>query len=242
LKWNLRGKTMVHKYAIIGLISSVLIFPSAHAQDWRNSPLKSKTSNEWRKKPYTTGTSDKWRKSGLHSNDSQLRWNKSKWEKSKIYWRNSSTRWNKKNWEDSPLNWRNSPNRWNKENWRYNPLNWRNSDLEWKNNRKRYESGSAKQDIKEWGSPETQTLPSDTEEKKEEAKTEEDLKPQIEIITADENISEGSITATAKHFSAKDNSIVMYSSKGVELIEQSELITKKYDDGTIVIYGSNSGN
>ena len=233
---------MVRKYAIIGLISSVLIFTWAHAQDWRNSSLKSKAANDWRKKPYTTGTSDNWRKSGLRLNDSQLRWNKNKWGKSKIYWRNSSTRWNKKKWEGSPLNWRNSPNRWNKEKWRHNPLNWRNADLEWKNSRKRYESGSTKQDIKKWGSPQVQTPPNDTEEKKEEAKTEEDLKPQIVTITADENSSEGSITETTKHLSSKDNSIVIYSSEGVKLLKQSEPITKKYDDGTTVIYGSNSGN
>jgi hypothetical protein len=147
-----------------------------------------------------------------------------------------------KKWEDNPLNWRKSPNRWNKEKWRHNPLNWKNSDLEWKNSRKRYESGSAKQDIKEWGLPQTQTPPRDTEEKKEESKTEEDLKPQIVTITTDENFSEGSITETAKHFTAKDNSIVVYSSEGVKLIKQSEPITKKYDDGTTVICGSNSTN
>jgi len=66
---------MISKYAIIGLTSLVLIVTAAYAQEWRNSPVKSKTSNECRKKPYTEKTSNSWRKSPLNSNDSQLRWN-----------------------------------------------------------------------------------------------------------------------------------------------------------------------
>jgi hypothetical protein len=237
------GETMVNKYAIIGLISSVLVFTSAYAQDWRNSPLKSKTSNEWRKKPYASGTSDSWRKSPLNSNDSQLRWNKNKWGKSRLNWRNSNTRWDKKNWQDSSTYWRNFRNKWDKENWRDNLLNWRNSPLEWKYNRKKYERGSTKQEIKEWKSPKIQKLPGDTEETKKEPNVEENLKPHMEIVVSDDNISKGSTTQTAKHSSAKEFSVVVYGSEGVKLIKKSEPITKKLDDRAIVIYGgSNSGN
>ena len=236
------GETMLHKYAIIGLISSVLVFTPAYAQDWRNSPLKSKTSNEWRKKPYTSGTSNSWRKSPLNSNDSQLRWNKNKWEKSRLNWRNSNTRWDKKKWQDSLTNWHNSPNRWNKEKWRDNPLNWRNSDLEWKNNRKRYDRGSARQEIKEWGSPKIQEPPSDIKETKAEPSAKEDLKPQMEIVVSDDNISKDSVAEAAKSSSAKDNSIVVYSSEGVKLIQPGQSNIKQFDDGTIIIYGTNSEN
>jgi hypothetical protein len=233
---------MIPKYVISGLTFLVLIFTSAFAQDWRNSPLNSKNSDAWRNKPYTGQTSDSWRKSPLNSNDSQLRWNKNQWQKSKLNWRNSNTRWNKKNWQDRPTNWRNSPNKWNKEKWRDNPLNWRNSDLEWKNSRRRLEPESAKQEIKEWGSPKIQELPSDTEETKAEPSAKEDFKPQMEIVVSDDNISKGSITEATKHFSAKDNSIVVYSSEGVKLIQPDQSNIKQFDDGTVVIYGTNSDN
>ena len=227
---------MINKYALIGMISSFLIVTSVYAQDWRNSPLKSKTSNEWRKKPYTSKTSDSWRKSKLNSNDSKLRWNKNKWQKSKMYWRNSGTTWNKKNWQDRPANWRNFPNIWNKEKWRNNPLNWRNSDIEWKNNRKRYERGSTQQEIKEWESPKIQESPSDIKETKKKLSAKEDLKPQMEIVVQDDSISEGSVTETTIHSSIKDYSIVVYCSEGVKLIMPDQSNVKQFDDGSIIIY------
>jgi hypothetical protein len=240
--WNARGETMVHRYAIIGLIFLILILTSASAQDWRDSPLKSKTSNEWRNKSYTSKTSDSWRNSSLNSKNSRLRWNKNKWQNSKMYWRNSETTWNKKSWQDSSTYWRNSPNKWNKKQWSDNPLNWRNSDLEWKNSRKRLERGAAKQEIKEWATPKTQESPNNTEKIKEAPKAEEDLKPQIEIISIDDTISKDSSTEAAKYHTGKNNSIVMYSSDGVKQITQGEPVTKKFDDGSIVIYGSQSKN
>lgn len=229
---------MINKYAIIAIISSILIITSVSAQDWRSAPLKSKTSNEWRKKPYTGKTSDSWRKSKLNSNDSQLRWNKNKWQKSKMYWRNSSTTWNKKNWQDRPTNWRNSRNKWSKEKWRDNPLNWRNSDLEWKNNRKKLERGSTQQEIKEWESPNLQPPPDNTEEKKEAPKAEKDFQPQIETIEVDDNLSDGAFTEAADYSPGKTNSIVVYGSQGVKVIKQNEPSIKKFADGSIVIYGS----
>jgi hypothetical protein len=232
---------MIPRYAIIGLISLVFSFASAYAQDWRNSPLKSKTSNEWRNKSYTNKTSDSWRNSSLNSKNSRLRWNKNKWQNSKMYWRNSETTWNKKSWQDSSTYWRNSPNKWDKKQWRDNPLNWRNSDLEWKNSRKRLERRSAKQEIKEWGSPKTQEPPDNTEETKKAPEAEEDLKLQIEIIAVDNTRSKDS-TETAKYPTGQKNSIVVHSSDGVRQITQGEPITKKFDDGSIVIYGSQSNN
>jgi hypothetical protein len=233
---------MVHRYAIIGLISLVFSFTSAYGQDWRNSPLKSKTSNEWRNKSYTSKTSDSWRNSSLNSKNSRLRWNKNKWQNNKMYWRNSETTWNKKSWQNRSTYWRNSPNKWNKKQWRDNPLNWRNSDLEWKNSRKRLERRFAKQEIKEWGAPGAQEPPNNTEETEKAPEAEEDLKPQIEIIAVDDTISKDSSTETAKYSTGQKNSITVYSSDGVKQITQGEPITKKFDDGSIVIYGSQSNN
>jgi hypothetical protein len=233
---------MISKTVIAGLTFLVLILTSAFAQDWRKSPLNSKNSDAWRNRPYTGKTSDSWRKSRLNSNDSQLRWNKNKWQKSKMHWRNSSTTWNKKNWQDRPTHWRNSANKWNKQQWRDNPFNWRNSDLEWKNNRKRYERGSIRQEIKEWESPNVQKPPDNTEEKKEAPQAEEDLQPQIEIIEVDDNLSDDAFTEAADDSSDQKNLIVVYGSQGVKVIQQSEPSIKKFDDGTIVIYGSSSEN
>jgi hypothetical protein len=231
---------MIPKTVIAGLTFLVFIFTSAFAQDWRNSPLNSKNSDAWRNQPYTGKTSDSWRKSGLNSNDSQLRWNKNNWQKSNMYWRNTGTTWNKKNWQDRPTHWRNSANKWNQQQWRGNPLNWRNSDLEWKNNRKRYERGSTQQEIKEWVSPNVQTPPDNTEEKKEAPEAEEDFQPQIEIIEVDDN--DDAFTEAADDSSGKTNSIVVYGSQGVKVIQPSEPSIQKFDDGMIVIYGSGSEN
>jgi len=177
---------MINKSTIfIALSSLALICTSAYAQgwkdNWRNSPLTTKTSNEWRNKSYITKTSDRWRNSPLSARQSQskLRWNTRKWQKSPTYWRNNpyikrpvaSDRWQ---------------NRWDKRKWRYSPLNWRNSELRYKNTIKRYESGSVLPEVKEWVAPDREAdkapIP---EEKKEYAKA------QIETITEEvETISE----------------------------------------------------
>jgi hypothetical protein len=64
----------------------------------------------------------------------------------------------------------------------------------------------------------------------------------MEIVVSDDNISKGSITEATKHFSAKDNSIVVYSSEGVKLMQPDQSNIKQFDDGTVIIYGTNSDN
>jgi hypothetical protein len=240
--WNLGGEKMINKLAIISFVTSVLVFTSAYAQDlrnsWRDSPLKSKTSNQWRKKPYTSGTSDSWRKSPLHSNDSELRWNRKTWEKSRLNWRDSNTSWDKKNWQKRSTNWRNSPNRWNKDKWQNNPLNWRNSDLEWKNSRRKYNRGSTQKEIKEWESPNVKTPPDNTDDQKEATKAEEGFQPRIEIIEVDDNLLDDAFTEAIDYSSGKTNSIMMYGSQGVKVVKQNEPGIKKFNDDSIVIFGS----
>ena len=168
------------KKSIIALSSLTLICASAYAQswedNWRNSPLTSKTSNEWRNKPYTTMPSDSWRNSPLSARQSQskLRWNTRRWHKSPSYWRNNP-------YIKRPLSSDMWQNRWDKRKWRYSPLNWRYSDLEYKNTIRNYESGSVIQEIREWVPSDVESektsVPEETEEKKEYTKA------QIKTIT-----------------------------------------------------------
>jgi hypothetical protein len=172
---------MIKKSTIIIAFSSLaLIFTSAYAQgwkdNWRNSPLTTKTSNEWRNKPYTTKTSDSWRNSPLSAKqaESKLRWSRSKWQNSPSYWRN-------KPYMERPVASDKWQNRWDKRKWRYSPLNWRYSGLRYKNTMSRYESEPNVREVRVLivsdEKSEEATVPEEAEEKKEYAKA------QIETIT-----------------------------------------------------------
>jgi hypothetical protein len=177
---------MIKKSTIIIALSSLaLICTSSYAQDWkdnwRNSPLTSKTSNEWRNKPYTTMPSDSWRNSPLSARQSQskLRWNTNKWQKSPSYWRNNP-------YIKRPVASNEWQNRWDKRKWRYSPLNWRYSELGYKNTVRNNESESVIQGIREWVPSKVKSeKPSVPEKKKEYAKA------QIETIAEEaETVSE----------------------------------------------------
>jgi hypothetical protein len=170
---------------IVTLSSLALICTSAFAQDWkdnwRNSPLTTKTSNEWRNRPNTTKTSDSWRNSPLSARqfESKLRWNKSKWQKSPSYWRNNP-------YAERPVTSDRWQNRWDKRKWRYSPLNWRYSGLRYKNTMSRYESEPNVREVRTLVvSDEKSEEATVFEEKKEYAKA------QIETVTeGTETISE----------------------------------------------------
>ena len=177
---------MINKSTIIIALSSLaLICTSTYAQDWkdnwRNSPLTTKTSNERRHKPYTTKTSNIWRNYPLSArqSESKLRWNMSKWQKSPTYWKN-------KPYMERPVASDRWQNRWDKIKWRYSPLNWRFSELEYKNTIKKYEGETVIQEVRE-------LLPSEVESEKAPIpeKKKEYAKAHIETITEEaETISE----------------------------------------------------
>jgi hypothetical protein len=231
---------MINKSTIVAMICLALICTSVNAQevkkrnwqdDWRSNPNASKTSNEWRKKPYVGKTSDSWRNSPSSARQSQskLRWDKSGYEKSSMNWRNNPS-------VKKPIDSDSWQNRWDKKKWRDSPLNWRHSDLEWKKNRKNLEGGTTKKKIKAWGAPKTQELASDAEEIFEETEVQKDIKPQMEVVFADDNVSSDSITEVGKYSIGKDNSFIVYNAEGVKVIKPGKPITKKLDDGAIVIY------
>jgi hypothetical protein len=231
---------MINKSTIVAMIFLALICTSVHAQEvkkrnwqdsWRSNPNASKTSNEWRKKPYVGKTSDSWRNSPLSTKQSQskLRWDKSGYEKSTMNWRNNPS-------VKKPVDSDSWQNRWDKKKWRDSPLNWRHSDLEWKKNRKNLERGATKQKIKEWKATKEQELASDAEKTLEETEFQKDLKPQMEVISVDDNISDDSMTKAAKYSNGKDSSITVYNTEGVKIIKPDKPITKKFDDGSIIVY------
>lgn len=231
---------MIYKSTIVAMICLALICTSTYAGEvrkgdwkdtWRNNPNASKTSNAWRKKPYVGKTSDSWRNSPVSAKQSQskLRWDKSGYEKSSMNWRNNPS-------VKKPINSSSWQNRWDKKKWRDNPLNWRNSDLEWKKSRKNLERGVTTPKIKEWGSSKVQKLASDAEKPVEEPEDEKDLKPQMEVISVDDNISNESKTKVGKYPTDHDNSIMVYDSEGAKVVKPGKPITKKLDDVSTIIY------
>ena len=62
------------------------------------------------------------------------------------------------------------------------------------------------------------------------------MKPQFEIISDGGDISKDQITEGIKNSTGKDNSIAVYNSEGLKLINSGKPITKKLDDGSFVVY------
>ena len=231
---------MIYKSTIVAMICLVLISTSTYAGDvrkydwkdtWRNGPNSSKNSNAWRKKPYVGKTSDDWRNSPISAKQSQskLRWDKTRYEKSSMNWRN-------KPYVKKPIDSGSWQNRWDKKKWRDSPNNWRNSDLEWKKSRKNLEPGVTAPKIKEWGAPKVQEIAKDAGKPVEEPEDKKDLKPQMEVISVDNNISNESKTKNGKYSTGHNNSIMVYSSEGAKVIKPGKPTTKKLDDGSTVIY------
>jgi hypothetical protein len=234
------GYNMIYKSTIVTMICLALICTSLYAEEvrkgnwkdtWRNNPNASKNSNEWRTKPYVGKTSDSWRNSPLSAKQSQskLRWDKGGYEKSLMNWRNNPS-------VIKPIDSGSWQNRWDKKIWRDNPLNSRNSDLEWKKSRKNLERGVTTRKIKEWGSPKVQELSSDAEKTVQEPEDEKDLKPHMEVISVDYNSSNASKTKVGKYSTGQDNFIMVYGTLGVKVIKPGKPITKKFADGSIVLY------
>ena len=115
---------MTNKLGAVVLVMSILLCGSAHAMDWRDSPL------DWRNSVYGWDTS-KWRDSPLNWRNSGYGWDKSKWRGNPLNWRNSGYRWDENQWRDNPLDWRNSGYGWDTSKWKDNPLNWQNSGYRW---------------------------------------------------------------------------------------------------------------
>jgi len=226
---------MIKKSTIIIAFSSLaLIFTSAaYAQgwkdNWRNSPLTTKTSNEWRNKPYITKTSDSWRNSPLSAKqaESKLRWSRSKWQNSPSYWRN-------KPYIERPVASDQWQNRWDKRKWRYSPLNWRYSELGYKNTIRRYESEPIVREVREWVPSDVESaktsVPEETEEKKEYAKA------QIETITDEaETVSE----KAPDNLGHTDNYVTVISGKQTFRLEKNVQKTVHMAQGGLMeIYSS----
>jgi hypothetical protein len=229
---------MIKKSTIIIALSSLaLICTSSYAQDWkdnwRNSPLTSKTSNEWRNKPYTTMPSDSWRNSPLSARQSQskLRWNTSKWQKSPSYWRNNP-------YIKRPVASNEWQNRWDKRKWRYSPLNWRYSELGYKNTVRNNESESVIQEVREWvpsdAVSEKIAVPEETEEKKEYAKA------QIETITEE---AETTSEKAPNNLGHTDNHFTVISGKQAFRLEKNVQKTVHMAQGGLMeIYSSKTEN
>ena len=226
---------MIKKSTIIIAFSSLaLIFTSAYAQgwkdNWRNSPLTTKTSNEWRNKPYTTKTSDSWRNSPLSArqSESKLRWSRSKWQNSPSYWRN-------KPYMERPVASDKWQNRWDKRKWRYSPLNWRYSELRYKNAMSRYESESVIQEVREW-------VPSDVESEKESVpqKKKEYAKAQIETIADKAETTSEPAPQILEH---TEDYFIVYSWKDIYKLQKNVQKTVHMAQGGLVeIYSSNTEN
>ena len=226
---------MINKSTIIVTLSSLaLICTSAYAQgwkdNWRNSPLTTKTSNEWRNKPYTTKTSDSWRNSPLSARqaESKLRWSRSKWQNSPSYWRN-------KPYMERPVASDKWQNRWDKRKWRYSPLNWRYSELGYKNTIRKYESEPIVREVREW-------VPSDVESAKTfvPEKKKEYAKAQIETITE----KAGTISEKApNNLGNTDNYFTVISGKQTFRLEKNVQKTVYMAQGGLIeIYSSKTEN
>jgi hypothetical protein len=230
---NAKEQMMSFKLSKCGLIITVLFFSSAHAQDWRKSPITSTTSDHWRGLPYTGTNSDQWRYSGLSAkySESKLRWNKDKWQKSRSYWRNSPNRWKKDKWTKSPTYWRTSPNHWNKRKWRYSPLNWRYSELSYKNTMKKYEGGSDYRQI-------IKLVPMDTKEENSHITIEkkEYVKPQIETINKE--IKKGSENTSSNTGYAEDYFVLINSKGSFRLDKNVQINSHMAPGGLMKIYSS----
>jgi hypothetical protein len=224
---NLKEQMMRYKLSIYGVVS-ILFFSLAHAQDWRESPLTSTTSDHWRSLPYTGTTSEQWRNSSLSSkySESKLRWNKDKWQKSPSYWRN-------KPYVERPVSSDRWQNRWDKRKWRYSPLNWRHSGLRYKNTMEKYEGSSDYRQIKIW-------VPADTKEEKnlilDEKK--EYVKPQIETINNETNKGSENASTNAGH---TEDYFMLINSKGSFKSEKSVQVRFHVAPGGLMkIYSSES--
>ena len=55
-------------------------------------------------------------------------------------------------------------------------------------------------------------------------------------LPVDDNISNDSKTKVDKYSTDQDNSIMVYGTEGAKVINPGKPITKKFDDGSIVIY------
>ena len=66
----------MNKITAIFIGCVIILGAHAYADDWRDSPLTSKTSDYWRKSPLSSKPSNHWIDSPLNSKDSRLRWDK----------------------------------------------------------------------------------------------------------------------------------------------------------------------
>jgi hypothetical protein len=229
---------MIKKSTIIIALSALsLICTSAYAQgwkdNWRNSPLTSKTSNKWRNKPYTTKTSNSWRNSPLSArkSESKLRWNRSKWQASPSYWKN-------KPYVERPVVSDKWKNRWNKIKWRYSLINWQYSGLRYKNSMSTYESEPNVREVRVLivsdEKSEEATVPEEAEEKKEYAKA------QVETIAKEAKTDS---KKTPDNLGHTDNYFTVISGKQTYRIEKHVQKTVHMAPGGLIeIYSSKAEN